>query len=455
MKTQTKVGIFVVLGLFALFVLSTQVQISSYFQEKGYTLYLDIKNAGSLSENAKVKSNGVDIGYIKSIYLHKGKARLELFIHKKYKITHDATALIAQQSFLGGKYINLVNSTSDYFLKDKDEIKTYKTFAEIYETSQKIFEISDSASVLLEAINKHFDEEGVKELKQTITSFNQMAKSISQTSLEIQNLSKLLNKDLPKLAQNLNQTITSFKHLADNTNQDLPKILNNLEQFSNKLNSTIDNTSDDLNQTIAKAKILFDNSNSVVTDVQDLLSAVNKSELKVSLKAQMPLDNSYGKSALSAAYRPNPSNYYMLDLVNSVIINKKDENNTVILPKKHEKSEMLFSAQLGKRYDNLLLRAGLIESTGGAGIDYFLAQDKIKASFEIFDFNAVNDIRGDKPHARFSLMFSPFRYINVFGGADNFLNPRSNNYFFGAGLEFVDDDLKNIVLGSGALSKVK
>ena len=35
-----------------------------------------------------------------------------------------------------------------------------------------------------------------------------------------------------------------------------------------------------------------------------------------------------------------------------------------------------FSVQIAKRFSDLMLRGGIIESTGGAGVDYYMLRDR-------------------------------------------------------------------------------
>ncbi len=115
----------------------------------------------------------------------------------------------------------------------------------------------------------------------------------------------------------------------------------------------------------------------------------------------------------------------------------------------HESGDFKISAQYGKRFDDLLFRIGIIEGTGGFGIDYFSWNDTLKFSTNIYDFNAVNDIRGDNPNLSMSVRYQFFKHINAYISANNVMNKNANSVSAGLGISFVDDDLKNL-LGSAA-----
>jgi len=145
----------------------------------------------------------------------------------------------------------------------------------------------------------------------------------------------------------------------------------------------------------------------------------------------------------------------MLDLVFTDDYSMVDKNNNFKEPSQFDDTDMKISAQFGKRFDNFLVRGGLIENSGGVGIDYFMYNDKLKTSLEIFDFDSKNDIRGNNPHSKFSIRYSPIKHIDTFIGYDNFLNKKANNIFFGAGVRFIDEDMPTLIgtLGGGGFTK--
>jgi phospholipid/cholesterol/gamma-HCH transport system substrate-binding protein len=156
--------------------------------------------------------------------------------------------------------------------------------------------------------------------------------------------------------------------------------------------------------------------------------------------------DSYAETRALVAYRPKPDKYYILGVTST-----KDYTNKEYINKdKHIKSKTFITAELGKRYNNTILRGGIIDSTGGVGIDYFMFNDKLKLSAEAYDFNAVNDIRGNNAHARVEARYQMFNHINLYGGYDNFLNSQTANIFLGLGIAFSDNDLKTFISSGGS-----
>jgi len=135
------VGVFVALGLAALFLLAMQVSNLREFQEagKGYRLFAKFQNVGTLKVRAPVKIAGVLIGRVANIYLDRDRyeAIVELRIDPKYQLPDDTIASIYTSGLLGEQYVALEPGGSPEVLKDGDTI-----------------EITQSALVLEELIGK-------------------------------------------------------------------------------------------------------------------------------------------------------------------------------------------------------------------------------------------------------------------------------------------------------------
>ena len=114
--------------------------------------------------------------------------------------------------------------------------------------------------------------------------------------------------------------------------------------------------------------------------------------------------------------------------------------------------DFLLSAQAGWVLDDLAVRVGLFDSTGGVGADYRW-NDRIRLTGEAFDFGKKRDnnphlrvlgeyvFRHEKPH-------TPMLFVT--SGVDNPLNDVS--FVLGGGIRWRDEDLKYLI-GSIPLGK--
>jgi len=120
-------GLFVLLGLAALFFLTTQTTGSGDFSgTDSYSVSARFSNVGSLKIRAPVAMSGVTIGRVKSVEFDPlGLEAVVLFeIDSKYdQIPDDSDASILTAGLLGSQYIGLGAGGSDLNLEDGSEIQ--------------------------------------------------------------------------------------------------------------------------------------------------------------------------------------------------------------------------------------------------------------------------------------------------------------------------------------------
>lgn len=122
---EISVGIFILLGGIALFLLALKVSgWTSYSADQVITVYASFDEIGDLKVRAPVKIAGVRIGEISAINLNTKnyKARVTMLIDKNSIIPTDSTASILSASLLGSNYISITPGFADEMIKDGNEI---------------------------------------------------------------------------------------------------------------------------------------------------------------------------------------------------------------------------------------------------------------------------------------------------------------------------------------------
>ncbi|MCI0400029.1 MAG: outer membrane lipid asymmetry maintenance protein MlaD [Gammaproteobacteria bacterium] len=123
---ETIVGLFVALGVAALFMLAMKVSnLSSLGEDGGYDVTARFLNIGGLKVRSPVKMAGVVIGRVKDIELDRQsyEAVATLSLASKFdKIPTDTSANIYTAGLLGEQYVSLDPGAEDTFLKDGDRI---------------------------------------------------------------------------------------------------------------------------------------------------------------------------------------------------------------------------------------------------------------------------------------------------------------------------------------------
>ncbi len=188
--------------------------------------------------------------------------------------------------------------------------------------------------------------------------------------------------------------------------------------------------------------------------VNTFLAKQEQFKTSVDFTSEYLADSGDMKSYLNLKLQPTEDKYYLLSLVDDpkgrtettslVRRYKKDGEPWKTYREEEEETQedgLKFSAQMAKRWNDWVLRGGIIESSGGLGVDYYLWDDRIRLFAEAFDFDDENP-----PHLKAGgrLYFLNNFYISA--GMDDFASDTGDESFFtGLGLRFSDDDLKYIL----------
>jgi phospholipid/cholesterol/gamma-HCH transport system substrate-binding protein len=131
------VGIFMLLGLLALFVMIMKVSnISDFMSHKGYQVTADFTDIGGLKVRAPVTVAGVRIGEVSRIELQPGElnAKVTMTLRSDKKIPYeDASARILTEGLLGSNYISIVPGFEDEDSKDHPYLREGDVIAKTQE----------------------------------------------------------------------------------------------------------------------------------------------------------------------------------------------------------------------------------------------------------------------------------------------------------------------------------
>ena len=467
MKVETKVGIFLFLAILSVLYLTFQVKTLSDFKKKGYPLYAYINDASGLEKEAQVKLRGVKIGKVEDLELDGNVVKLKLLIKNNVKIPIGSKITLAQDSMLGSKYVKIIPSNNTIFYSKNEIIKKYLTATSLNDLMNNVNSAVDDIKVLIGKLNRTIDNK-------SINNFHQILANINTASVDLKNVLKTANTKLPVVMDNANKLILTYNDIGVKIDKKIPSILHKADTLLAKFNKTGDILNTKLPSTIDEYKNLAVTANNILKDnntsikdaiksandffvsgkkgfkkIDKLLSSVTKSQIKVEFNDKYMMKDGYSKTYAQIAYLPTPTKEYILGVTSS-----KDYSDLTKINQKHTEDKIYISAEYGKRFDNLLLRGGIIENTGGVGVDYYLNQDRFILSSEIYDFNAVNDIRGNNPHLNLAAKYIYLKHLEFLTGIDNILNTQARSFFLGMGIKFGDNDLKTLLAG-GAKSFLK
>jgi len=312
------------------------------------------------------------------------------------------------------------------------------------------------------------------QITETVGNFRSVSGYAKQKLPELgDNIQKLVDSVQVLIAENrtgIHDAVASAKGAAERA-QDTFDALGNVARKIDEGEGTVGRLIND--------DATVDKLNSAIDKIDRFLAKRERFKTYVSFETESLVDRSDSRGIFALTLQPSKENYYVFEVVTpaegdetvrrtrtvSEITNTGtgagsdfypvDVTQTVVEEETKERSGNLqFSAQFARRRGDLAARIGLKESTFGVGGDYFLARDRLRFSVDAYDFDGDNT-PGNSPHLKAKGRFDFLDYFFLTAGYDNFLNSEANSAFFGGGVAFEDEDLKDLlgVLPLGSVTK--
>lgn len=180
-RLETKVGLFVFIGLALLAALLIYFSKGTSLFHGTYELRLHAGNVGGLKQRAGVLLAGVQVGRVSDIKLaNDGKSvTILLNIYKENKIYHDARFVIEQSGFLGDQYVSIIPTmNSPPLLQDGADVVCQEPF--------NLQEVARSTSGFIKRM-----DETVKKLDDSVTDLRRVVlneKTLTNFSAAVNNM---------------------------------------------------------------------------------------------------------------------------------------------------------------------------------------------------------------------------------------------------------------------------
>lgn len=236
--------------------------------------------------------------------------------------------------------------------------------------------------------------------------------------------------------------------------------LHGVDRSVDKLEGTLENTRsitsriDSGEGTIGRLvtdDALINSVEQVVDDISDFAGSINRLRVNVELRSEYLYRQSTVKNHINLTLQPRPDKFYFFQVVadpkgqssrTQTITTSSDSSAppTVVDETVHRDDAIKLTAQFGKRWHFLSFRYGIMESSGGVGIDVELLEDALRFKVDAFDFGS-----DEWPRLRVLATYEFIRYLYVAAGLDDVLNADNFDYFFGLGVNFDDEDLKGLM----------
>jgi phospholipid/cholesterol/gamma-HCH transport system substrate-binding protein len=482
-SSEAKVGLFVLVGLIILGYMSFQVGKRPFSMKKGYTLDVVFDSAAGLDNDAAVQIAGVEIGRVESIILKDGKAAVRLRIGANVNLEKDAIAAIKTHGILGEKYVELYPGTRGApHLAPGERIAQTEKQADIDKLLHQLGMIAEDIRGITGSLNKVLaGKSGEETITAILTNARDLTRNLNHLVVSNEAVLRAALENTRELAGNLNRVVTkndekvgqvvdtlkSASREMEKTFTSLSEITGSVNRGEGTLGQLVKDTStaEKLNKTLASLQEVTEkinegrgtigklvNDDETVKNLNEGLTGisryVNKAEqfrTFLGYRGEYLFDKSNLKSYVDLRIQPKEDKFYLLGIVSDPrgkrITRDYTTNGVTTRIEEVDNNGILFNAQIAKRYRDIVLRGGLLESTGGFGIDYFALNDKLKFSFEAFDFG--NDRRA---HLKAGAEYQLFKHLYLTAGWDDFISDKDNRSIYGGfAIRFEDDDLKYLL----------
>lgn len=460
MKTELKVGILAIVVLLILSYMTFKVSGWGITWKRGYRLYVVFDNISGLDEKSRVKVAGVDSGIVEKIQLKEGKAEIAILIDSDVKIYEDAKASLRVSGLLGDKYLALWSgSPTKRLLKDGDRVKNTEAPIDIDALANELTSAASYISDLAETLQGIFGKfereaiiEAIHNLRAVTKNLNEILKEdrkpLHNMLVKLEDFSKTLSDKGPEFIDDLSKVAKDLRELIEENRYAFKESMESIKRVSESAGNIaqkIERGEGTLGKLLKDDK-LYDSLSQAAEGVGKTVSAVDRLRTFMDFRSEYLTKEGDWKGYFDLTLQPRKDKYYILGVVSDPMGSSEIIDtivNGVTTREEKIKRKIEFTAQFAKRFEDFVLRIGMIENTFGLGADYFFNDDMSKISFNIWDLGA-DEAKADKAHIKIGLDYRIFKHIFISGGIDNLLNSDRRGIYIGGGLKFEDEDFKYI-----------
>ncbi|XXF81360.1 MlaD family protein [Myxococcaceae bacterium GXIMD 01537] len=460
------------------------------------------RDASGLSTKSRVQIAGIPVGEVSDITLEGTRAKVYLKIKRGVDLREDALLTKRSESLLGDYLLDLnPGSEKSPPLTDGEQIRRVVDTQGVEAVFESLNQITGDIQQVTAALRGVLGgEKGQGSLERIVENLIRLSEAVDATvrinserlnailinfegvSRDVRGLTQANEAEVTRIISNIEgitqdvrDVLVSVKKVVGSGEGDLKEGVASLKQTMGKLDRTVEN----MEAITAKVRsgegavgALVSNDGvgqkieETVQDLYDFTSRLTNLQTQVGIQSTYLVDTGRSKNSLSLWLIPKPDKYYLLEIIDDprgsvstevIQNNPPGTGEPVTQTRRVTKDSFKLSAQFAKRYYFTTLRVGLIESTGGVGLDLHFLKNSVILKLDAFNF-AAEELR--YPRLRATLKAIPLEHLYLVAGMDDILNAQQRDnatrrlvagrdYFFGGGIQFTDDDLKAIVTAVG------
>ena len=466
LTAEAKVGLLVLGSSVILLWMTVVVGKFDFGKKEGYSVIALFDSVAGLDTKAAVRMAGVQIGTVEAVELLDGRAKLTLRIDPEVKVPRGAEAAVKTMGLLGDKYVDLVPPSRTGvpgepgrerggMYQDGDRIESTASPSDADKLINQLSAIADDVKQVTASLRNVFGS------KRGERSMDDILHDLRETTANIKEFSYALKSDGSEVVMRLNELVQNLNGVVNDNKDNLKVSLENIREATKSAEmalASIENVSERIDRgegTLGKLVNddgMYNNIDSAAKGLSDYVSRVERLKTTIAFRNEYMFPQS--KSYFTLELKPRMDQYYIVELLSDPY-GKYDRTETVTngvtTVTDTYQDKLKFSLEFAKRWGNLAVRMGIIESEGGIGGDLFAWDDRVKFSVDAWNFNSTEP-ENEKTHMKATATWHITKLLFMNAGYDNFLNAERRHGFVGAGLRFDDDDLKYL-MGSMPIPK--
>ncbi len=464
-----RVGLMVVLGLVVTFAVYRYVDERSA-SESGYGVYAYFDDVQGLIVKSRVLVAGIPVGYISSIRLDGDRARVDLRIEGQIKLYEDARVTMRSLSLLGERALVIRPGTPGLpEIPDGGEIRAADKGVQTDDIMVTVNDIAQSVKKITAQMERAFGtEEAGDRMKSALWNLSDALEQIKEVTDEAGPRIIRIVENVELATDDLSQIIHQRRGDIDRGIAEVDDTIASIHRAADQLNAVLADVKEVTGRTargegtigrLTQDEALIDEVEGVAEGLNSFVGGLNRLRTIVELRSEWyALSNAF-KTYFSIYLKPREGRYFLVQFIDdprgTVSVSEsiiRQSPPPLFYPNEYRRTEITrsnrlkFSAQFGKTISFATFRFGIIESTGGLGMDMKVIKDRLEINTDIFAFG-----RQVWPRLRVRAGFELIKRFWLLAGIDNAINP-GRDYFVGLQLRFDDEDLKPLIpLGAVAL----
>ena len=346
---------------------------------------------------------------------------------------------------MGIKYIDISpGNSTDTRLAEGEQILIVQDLGSLDQLVSQVSQISESIKIIANNVAEAVTEDGTNRhvLGRIIRNIEKLTADISEIAADNKEQIGDIVDNLQRVTASLDEVLNDpspkgFKYRLQVAMERLDHSLKNIEEITGKINRgegtlgkliSDESTSDVIENTLDSIDVAY--------------GGVSSLQMSLNLQSQYLTEMNAARTTVGLLIEPGPDRHYYIGITDDPagLVDITETKTTVgssITETREEKrylSKTQFNLWFGKTFYNFTVRAGLIQSSAGLGLDYSFWGERFIFTSELLEFRNLN--------LRVHLQARLARGLYIIGGGQDLLGyGKKQSGYLGLNLSLTNDDL--------------